>query len=270
MRTPSDLGEARLVARQSSFAEALLDPGRPLPAGLRSANGSDPAARYAVHRNNVVVSLVEALGDAFPVTRELVGAEFFAAMALPYVRAQPPRSPILAGYGASFPAFVARFEPAAALPYLADVARLEWLRVAAFHAADALPLAAADIAGRVDACAALHEVVLDLHPSLAVLVSRHPVVALWVAHQGIGSLAEVDPGRAQSALVLRQGEEVIVVEIDAGTARFIEALRAGGSLAEAVEHAARFGDPADAGAAFGLLVQRGALVGWRVGAETPA
>jgi len=270
VRPASDLGEARLVARQSSFAEALLDPARPLPAGLRSANGSDPAARFAVHRNNVVVSLVEALGDAFPVTRELVGAEFFAAMALPYVRAEPPRSPILAGYGETFPAFVARFGPAAALPYLADVARLEWLRVAAFHAADAAPRTAADIACCIQACAALHEVVLHLHPSLAGLVSRHPVVALWAAHQGIGSLAEIDLECAQSALVLREGEDVVVVEIDAGTARFIEVLRVGDSLADAVERAAHFGDRVDPGAALGLLVQRGALVGWRTAAEAAA
>lgn len=96
------------------------------------------------------------------------------------------------------------------------------------------------------------------------------MVALWAAHQGIGSLAEIDLGCAQSALVLREGEDVVVVEIDAGTARFIEVLRVGDSLADAVERAAHFGDRVDPGAALGLLVQRGALVGWRTAAEAAA
>ena len=70
---------------QPDWAAALLDPERPAPPGLRAWNGSDPARRFAVHRNNVVASLVSALADGFPVVQALVGEEFFRAMAAVFV-----------------------------------------------------------------------------------------------------------------------------------------------------------------------------------------
>ena len=65
---------------QAAFARALLDPALPPPADVCAWNGSDPAARLAVYRNNVMVSLLGVLADTFPVTRELVGDAFFRAM----------------------------------------------------------------------------------------------------------------------------------------------------------------------------------------------
>ena len=114
---------------QSGFVRALLDPTLPAPPGLATWNGSDPALRFAVYRNNVVVSLVAALADTFPVVRELVGADFFTAMARLYVAEQPPSSPVLAHYGDGFADWLAQFEPAANLPYLADMAPLTMLHV---------------------------------------------------------------------------------------------------------------------------------------------
>lgn len=73
------------------FAAALLDPARPAPAGLTSWNGSDPAQRFAVYRNNVTVSLIDALADTFPVVQALVGVDFFRTMAREFVRATSTR-----------------------------------------------------------------------------------------------------------------------------------------------------------------------------------
>ena len=77
----------------------------------------------------------------YPVTRRLVGDDFFRAMARAFVAAQKPRSPVLIHYGADFPAFVEAFEPAREIPYLTDVARLENAWVEAYHAAEAPALA---------------------------------------------------------------------------------------------------------------------------------
>ncbi|WNQ37918.1 HvfC/BufC N-terminal domain-containing protein [Bordetella pertussis] len=114
---------------QAAFARALLDPLAPCPPGLRRAGDADPAQRYAIYRNNVVASLIQALADTFPVCRELVGADFFHGHAHAYVARRLPRSPVLARYGGAFAAFVAAHAPAASVPYLADMARLEYLRV---------------------------------------------------------------------------------------------------------------------------------------------
>lgn len=129
-----------------AFAAALLNPDLPPPTGLCARNGSDPSIRFAVYRNNVIFSLIDALADSFPVVQMLVGETFFRAMAREFAYQYPPRSPVLAQYGADFPGFIGDFQPAASLPYLADVARLEYAYIQAYHAADAAALPASQFA----------------------------------------------------------------------------------------------------------------------------
>ncbi|HYA81246.1 MAG TPA: DNA-binding domain-containing protein, partial [Methylocystis sp.] len=152
-----------------AFAQALLDPTLPPPCGL-------PERRFAVYRNNVVVGLVDALAERFPVVLRLVNEEFFRAMAGAHVRRTPPSSPILAQYGAEFPAFIEGFASARELPFLADVARLEYAVGLAYHAADATPLPLEDIA---EALKSQPDRRLVLHPSVQLASSRHPIVDIW-------------------------------------------------------------------------------------------
>ncbi len=253
------------------FGQALLDPHRPPPHGLKAWNGSDPAVRFAIHRNNVVVSLVAALADTFPVVRELVGSEFFEAMARLFVAAHPPRSPVLAEYGDAFADFTAAFPPAAGLPYLADVARLERARVLAHHAADAAVLDAGAVAAQLAIPTALPAAWVALHPSVRVCISGHPVVSLWVAHQGQGTLAAVDLTSAEAALVLREhgAGEPVVVPLPLASAAFFEQLADGQSLSDS----ARLADsrtallfpaapPLDLALSLGLLIRHGAISAW--------
>lgn len=251
-----------LLHRQQGFAAALLDPQHAPPPGLRAWNGSDPSLRLAVHRNNVVSSLVDALADTFPVVQQLVGVEFFRAMAVFFVREAPPRSRVLALYGREFPSFIAAFAPAQGLPYLADMARLEMARVAAYHAADAQPLAeqAASLAlGNRDRIAELR---LVLHPSVQTLASRHAVVALWAAHQveDDGAIGRVDIDAPQSALILRDGLDVLVLSAPGGTVEFVDAIRAGLPLGDAAARALASAPSLDLTATLTLLLAHGALV----------
>lgn len=213
------------------FRTALLDPEAPLPPGLTSWNGSDPAQRFAVYRNNVTVSLIEALGAGFPVVRAMVGEAFFRDMARVFLRTCPPRSPMLMGYGAAFPAFLARFEPVEALPYLPDLARLELARRQSFHATDAEPLAPEAFAALDPE--ALADLSLKLHPSLIALASPHAIVSLWAAHQGHGALETVEPCAPEEALILRPHDEVVVLRLPPGGALFFARLAAGQTLGAA-------------------------------------
>lgn len=125
------------IAVATGFAAGLLDPASLPPVFLAGPGGKLATRRYAVYRNNVVMGLGSALEEIFPAVRRIVGDAFFAGMARLYLRRHPPSSPLLFAYGADFPAFVEDFEPARALPYLADVARIERAWLDAFHAADA-------------------------------------------------------------------------------------------------------------------------------------
>ena len=127
---------------QTQFVTALLSPTTPPPDGLTNPDGSPAQKRFDVYRNNVAVGLSDALEQAFPVVRKIVGAEFFRAMAAVYVRNFPPSSPLMMFYGAEMASFLKGFVPVKGLPYLADVARLELALRQAYHAADATPIAA--------------------------------------------------------------------------------------------------------------------------------
>lgn len=245
---------------QAAFAAALLTPDLPCPAGLRAWNGSDPSARLAVYRNNVVSSLIDAVADTFPVTQELVGEEFFRAMASVFVRQHPPRSRILAHYGAEFADFVDGFAPARAVPYLADVARLERSRVLAYHAADADPLTAAMLGVAMSSGEDLGALQLVCHPSTSVVVSEHAIVSLWAAHQGEGDLSAVDTAVPESALVIRPGLDVLVLQLPPGAARFVIALQAGAGLADASALAAGEAADFDLPNVLALLMRHGALI----------
>lgn len=220
---------------QADFARALLDPDRAIPEAVTSHTTRHPRKRFAVYRNNVVVGLVNALRAKFPATERIVGPDFFAAMSRVFVAVHPPRSKILHTYGEDFGDFIAAFEPAAELPYLADIARLEAARTRAYHAADAAPLGAEDFAALDPPQAATLR--LTLHPSLQVVRSRHPVVTIWAMNAGEAELAPVNTDAPEDVLILRPHLAVTVQTLPPGGAAFLRALAAGATLSEAAEAA---------------------------------
>lgn len=241
------------------MAAALLDPRLAAPDELRAWNGSDPTRRLAVHRNNVLSSLVDALADTFPVVQELVGEEFFRALAASFVRAAPPRTPILVHYGAEFADFVAGFPPAASVPYLSDVARLEWLRVQAYHAADTVSVGPAMLESLSACDQALGDLRLTFHPSLRGFSSAFATVSIWAAHQGIGELADIDIHAGECALLLRQGLEVVVLPAAAAAIDFVEAVQRGERLDAALDAAVARAADFDLVVLLAALLDRGAV-----------
>lgn len=227
---------------QREFASALLDPSRPAPAGLCVAHGIDAQSRFDVHRNNATVGLVDALAATFPVTLMLVGEDFFHGMARERIRADPPRSPLLGRYGEGFAEFIEGFAPAAGLPYLPDLARLEFACLQAYHAADAIQVDVAAYQALLATPERLAATRLTLHPACRWLHSTHAVRSLWLAHQQAGdrrdaAIAEVEIGLPEEMLVTRPHWDVFVSPLPAGGAAWLEALHAGASLGEAASTA---------------------------------
>ncbi|HSH42056.1 MAG TPA: DNA-binding domain-containing protein [Arenicellales bacterium] len=219
---------SRPAELQSAFALALHDPDSGVPPGLDPGS----AGRFDVHRNNMVAGLVDALRSTYPAIERLVGEQYFAAAARAYVRAEPPQSPVLLYYGGSFPGFLESLPAASTVPYLGDVARLEWARLRALHAADAAPAPVQALAG-LDG-ADLEAVRLELHSSLCLLRSRWPVVSLWSDCMGVGSPAHIELHAAEVAVVLRPGLNVRVHAAPPGAAALLEAVQTGASLGAAM------------------------------------
>lgn len=246
----------------SIMANALLDPSAPVPPGLTAPSGASAAARWAVHRNNVVHSLTSVLADTFHVVRELVGDVFFNAMARCFVSECPPTTPLMHRYGEAFPEWLRSFSPAASLPCLPDLARLEMSRWQALYAADVPPLDSQQLALALQQPDALLHTVLRLAPSLTLVRSDHPVVALWAAHQQDtaardAQLASLDMTRAESAIVCRTGDDVLVLPLDSYEAALLADLHRPLPLGAALQD-----NPcADLSRLLGLLLRYGLVTG---------
>src|SRR6202790_3232008 len=127
--------ENRLCEYAAAFAAGLTDPAIVAPEDVVATSGKGVVKRYNVYRNNVTVSLIDALADIYPAIQRITGVEFFRAMARFHVRATPPASPLLFEYGRDFPAFIESYEYARDIPWLGDTAGIERAWLDAYQAA---------------------------------------------------------------------------------------------------------------------------------------
>lgn len=242
----------------AGFAASLLDPGRATPPTVSTTTGGRADRRYAVYRNNVTTSLADALADIFPAVRRLVGDAFFSGMAIAFARAHPPRSRLLFEYGHDFPAFVASFEPARDLPYLADVALIERAWLDAFHAADAEPLPPQAL-GTIPP-EDLPTAVFRPHPATRILCSRYAAFSICVANRdGREPDAPIRGDVAEDTLVTRPGLTVSMRRLPPGAAAFLLALSAGETFAAAIEAGFAGTDAFDPAEAIGIMLEAGAF-----------
>jgi hypothetical protein len=235
---------SRLRELQSRIAAMSL--GRIEPEALSGAVRDDrpiPAAqRLRIYRNNTQLGLIDPLAGTFPVVAQLVGEEFFLRMAGDFVRAHPPVRPELLAYGQEFPGFIGEYQAAAAVPYLADVARLELAWNFAYNAPDHDPLPPQALTAF--APDALETLRLVPHPSLRFVASNWPVMAIWQAHQSEGGpdgAIDLESG-GDMLLVYRPRQETLIRKVGAGAFAFVMALSARQTLAAAFTSALA-GDP---------------------------
>lgn len=237
--------------RQAEFVAALLDPALAVPGGLTDPAGRPAGRRFAVYRNNVAVGLTEALENGFPVLRALLGEAFFRAMAGVYLRAHPPRSRMMAGYGEDMPGFLATFPPVAHLPYLPDVARLELALRASYHAADADAINPARVAALPPE--RLMAARLRLAPSVRLVRSDWPIHGIWAANTHATPTPAMHP---QDVLITREGFDPAPQLLPPRGADFLAAVLHGHTIATALTAA---GEAHDLAATLGLLIAQGAI-----------
>jgi len=232
---------------QSQFRAGLLDPTLPAPKGLANPDGAQASKRFDVYRNNVAVSLTDALVAAFPVIYKLVGDKFFRAMAGVYLRKHPPSTPLMMFYGEKMPQFLRRFEPAKSLPYLPDIARVELAMRDSYHAADAEPIDAQAL-GTL-APEKLMSAKFIFAPATRVLASDFPIYSIYLANTAKD--APKATMRPEAMLISRPRFDPKQTLITAASTTCITSLLEGNALGVAMAAA---GDGVDLGATLGLLL----------------
>jgi len=218
---------------QTLFHDALLDGSALTPEGLSDGRGRPAGRRFDVYRNNVAVSLTEALEAGFPAIRSLIGPENFKKVSGLFLRQQPPSTPLIMQYGTEFPAFLEQFAPLSHLRYLGDVARLEQAQREAYHAADRAPVDSGELECLSPDLMAQSR--LDLAPALRVLRSPWPVHGIWryASESGAPKPAAV----AEDLVITRPEFDPVIKVLPPGGAVFLNALCDARSLTQAAEAA---------------------------------
>jgi len=220
----------------------------------------------SAYQGSIVGKLSRALEDIYPVCYRLVGAQFFTAMARQYICRHPSQSPDLGDYGEQLPEFIAAFEPAASLPYLPDVARLEWYWHRIFNSADQPDLDLAAL-GQVPQDR-WPELVLKLPGNSVLMTSPYPVHRIWQVNQTDASTTEtVDLNEGEVNLFLWRDQYETRIDLpNAAEWQLLQAIAsdaAFGEICAQLEH----NDEIDVTALLPIWVQRGWITGFTLGLD---
>ncbi|KQV78614.1 hypothetical protein ASD15_22700 [Massilia sp. Root351] len=227
-------GLAKLAGSQQAFAAGLLDVADAGPV-LAACRGDANEQRYALYRGNLAVSWHKTLATAYPVIAQLVGEEFFGGLSGQYGRAHPSSSGDLNQFGAGFAGFLADFPHTAALPYLPDMARLEWALHRAHYAADSPAVPAADLAAVPPE--QLEQAHLALRRACSLFASGWNVVQLWLAHQSDGPPFPDSMEIRGFALITRASWKTAVLPLGSAGHAALAVLQGGGNFGAALDAA---------------------------------
>jgi hypothetical protein len=243
------------LAYADMFSSPLFDPEIKTPSGIVGPNGKGAAKRFNVYRNNVTVSLIEALASIFPAVQRITGPDFFRAMARFHVRETPPVSPLLFEYGREFPLFIEDYEYARDMPWLADTARIERAWLDAYHAADEEPIEAAMLAAIQPE--RLGDIRFVSHPATRIVRSNFSALSIFAANRAEGPIAGIEGADPEDTLITRPEMDVTVTRLPPGGAVFLDSLIAGDTLGVAASTARQACAQFDIAGSIGGMIEAG-------------
>lgn len=210
------------AALQTSVGQAILGSATTDLAPEFASGRFDPFRRFNIYRNNTFASLTATLLSVFPVTASLLGEGYFRFVAASFIKGTPPSEPRLVRYGANFADFLGRLDDLRSMPFVADVARLEWLIAEALDAPVAQPRPISEFMTR--GAAAVPEI--QLQPSLRLLFSRWPALDIWSAHQPGGDLDSLSKvsRRPERIALWRSHDSVRFLRLGSAHYAFVHAL----------------------------------------------
>ena len=198
---------------------AILNPQRGVPG----------VERLSVYAGGYVARMREALTEVYEAVQHVVGDRAFDVLAHDYAQCYSSHDYNLSLAGRHLPEFLAASPLTQSLPFLPDLARLEWLVCEAFHAFDEPPLDPVRLARR--SLDEWERVQLRLQPSVGLIASPWPILDIWVARTRPRESVNIDlVNRPQRVLVFRQGLQTRCELIDERQHRMLEGLRTGQTL----------------------------------------
>lgn len=232
----------RLNEAQTLFARTMLSPAEAVehPAQHLSSLFSMPdeklPERLKIYRNNIFSNLISTLLDTYPVILKLTGEDFTKGLLRAFILGNPPQEACLNRYGGALAAFIESFSPAKTLPYLPDVARMQWAMNESYYAPDDSPLTLADLQNMPPEI--LADMALPLRYSSRFLTSNWPLIAIhdfcMKENREETETLDLHQGGCH-IMVYRPGLTTKIVPLEAAEYTFLLGVKAEKSLGDTLE-----------------------------------
>lgn len=246
----------RYSIRTTEFSKALLNPNLEPPKGVGEKDGQTAPKRFGVYRNNVVVSLIEALKAVYPSIAAMMGEKNFQKIARFYVSEHPPSSAMMQTFGGEFPEFVKNLPPLKNSPFLEDLAMAEKAWLEAYHASDAVPISPEKL-GSFNPEETMN-LIFTAHPASHLIMSKYPLSDLF-DYRNASPENGIDMEISQHLLITRPHLNVFTTALDNADATFFDLILSGNTLGTAIGTSSETDEKFDAGKAIALLIQTGAV-----------
>ncbi|SMF44236.1 Putative DNA-binding domain-containing protein [Alteromonadaceae bacterium Bs31] len=227
----------RLDKTQSSFARFLKNGSCSfeLEKALKDYPREELDDRLNIYRNNVFHSMTEVLQDTFSSVASVVGDDFFEALATAFIKSSPPSQPAMIHFGENFPNFIENFEHSRQLPYLADLARLEWAEHSAYYKAEAqaLPLESFTSLSNTE----LANAIFTFHPSFHLLRSSYAIFSITEMLRSEEIAETTNYQHSENVLIIRPESVVKRYKLSNALSHFFELLVSRVDLETALDEA---------------------------------
>jgi Putative DNA-binding domain len=243
---------------QSSFVDFLVGEASSDLVETVDGGGTDPVALLSIYRNNMLITLTATLAATFPVVRRLVDPKFFEYASQTFISSNLPSRPCLAEYGSEFPSFLALFPPAAEVPYLSDVASLEWA-ISRVIRADIEPEISLD--SIVDIGTDPAEIRLRIGTGVRYLASSYPIHQIWLANRSDIEPTEMHLSRQGEHLQIRQTDSLELQYLPQAVWLFRALIADGSGLGAAAEAALELDPLFELPVALATMFNEGIVVG---------
>lgn len=251
---------------QQQTANALLDSETHCPDYVLPNTIQGHSRRFNIYRNNRAVSLIDNLQATYPVVLQLVGEEFFNAVARLFIDQCPPQSPVMMEYGSNFSTFISQFPGTESVPYLSDMAKLEWACLQSYHASDTATITPAELS-QVPQDQLLNSQ-LTMHPAVDAIVSAWPIASIWSAVKGLIDGDSIQTSKGEIVVIARPNYDVNVHQIEPPVLDFLKLLTDGNVISDAASQLLDKQPEFDVGSALLSLTQIGVFAECRVPGPT--
>jgi hypothetical protein len=221
-----------------------------------------PDEKMQIYRNNYVMSLTEVLAATYPLVQLLIGEECFMQLARHHVLSFPPQQGNIWGYGHDFSRTIE--ETAAvisAVPYLAEIARLEWLidTLERRPQPDTSPAAHQPLE-QLSQVEAAKQPLIQLVCIQDMLLFRSPFAVFSIRHAvNTASFAGIEPEQAEQGVIVLVSGEITAYSLNSQAYQLLTELHNHAHLGEIAP---------DLLTGLNELVELGLVVGFTLGEKT--